>query len=98
MLYYDLIDVSEKIDVNKISESKEFDICHYWYILNKVFTFQTYVCNRCHDLLMISMNLSNIAIVKIKKSNFRCIITGISKSGALKLLKNINLTKKSGTL
>ena len=29
MLYYYIIDVSEGIDVNKISESKECDICHY---------------------------------------------------------------------
>ena len=29
MLYYHKIDVSEGIDVNKISESKECDICHY---------------------------------------------------------------------
>ena len=29
MLYYDGIDVSEWIDVNKTSEPKEYDICHY---------------------------------------------------------------------
>ena len=40
MLHYDRIDVSEEIDVNKTSESKEYDICHYWYFLNKGFKFQ----------------------------------------------------------
>ena len=35
MLYYNRIDVSEGIDVNKASQSKEWDICHYWYFLNK---------------------------------------------------------------
>ena len=30
MPYYDRIDVSEGIDVNKTSASKECDICHYW--------------------------------------------------------------------
>ena len=29
MLYYDRIDVSEGIDVNKTSASKECDVCHY---------------------------------------------------------------------
>ena len=29
MLYFDRIDVSEGIDFNKTSESKECDICHY---------------------------------------------------------------------
>ena len=28
MLYYDRIDFSEGIDINKISSSKECDICH----------------------------------------------------------------------
>ena len=33
MIYYDRIDVSEGIDVNKTSASKEYDVCHYWYFL-----------------------------------------------------------------
>ena len=45
MICYDRIDVSEGINVNKISESKECDICHYYYFLNKGFKFQSYVCN-----------------------------------------------------
>ena len=40
MLYYDKNDVSEAIDVNKISQSKKCDICHYWYILDEGFKFQ----------------------------------------------------------
>ena len=31
MLYYDRIEVSEGIDVNKTSASKECDVCHCWY-------------------------------------------------------------------
>ena len=58
MLYFDRIDVSEGIDVNKTNASKECDICHYWYFLNYRFKFQPNVCNRFHDFLMISMNLA----------------------------------------
>ena len=29
MRYYDRIDVSEGIDINKLSASKQCDICHY---------------------------------------------------------------------
>ena len=29
MLYFYRIDVSEEIDVNKTSKSKECDVCHY---------------------------------------------------------------------
>ena len=49
MLYFDRIDVSEAIDDNKTSVSKECDFCHYWYLLYYSFKFQTYVCNRYHD-------------------------------------------------
>ena len=88
MLRYDRIDVAEGIDVNKTSESKECDIHHYWYFLNKFFKFQPNVCNGCYDLLMMSMNLSDVAILNIKHSNYRCIFSGISKSEALNLKQN----------
>ena len=66
MLYYDRIDVSKGIDINKTSKSKEWDICHYWYFLDKDFNFQLHVYNGCHDLLMMSLNLSDIAVLNIK--------------------------------
>ena len=31
MLQYEKIDVSERIDTNKTSASKECTLCHYWY-------------------------------------------------------------------
>ena len=70
MLYFNRIDVSEGIDINKTSTSKECGICHYWYFLDFSFKFQPNVCNRRHDLLMISMNLSDIAILNIKGSDY----------------------------
>ena len=42
---------------------------------------------------MMSMNLNNIAILKIKDTEYCCIISRISKSEAIKLLKNIDLTE-----
>ena len=33
MLEYDRIGISEGIDTNKTSASKECNICHYWYFL-----------------------------------------------------------------
>ena len=32
-------DVSEGIDVNKMNASEESDTCHYWYFLDKGFSF-----------------------------------------------------------
>ena len=93
MLYYDRINVSERID--KTSTSKECDICYYWHFSNKGFKFQTYVCNRCHDLLLMSMNLSHIAILKIKNDDYRWGFAGISKSEAINVMQNIDLIEKS---
>ena len=54
MLYIDRIDVSEGTDVYRTSVSKECHICYYWYFLDKDFKFQPNVCNRSHNLLMMS--------------------------------------------
>ena len=47
---------------------------------------------------MMSMNLSNIVILNIKGTDYRCIINGISKREAVNLLENFDLNKESGTL
>ena len=71
---------------------------HYWYFLNYSFKFQPIVCNRCHDLLMMSIILSDIAILNIKVSDYCCIISLIIKTEAINLIQNADLTEKSGTL
>ena len=86
MLYVNRIDVSIGISINKTSASKECGICRYWYLLNYGSTFQPNVCNRCHDLLMLSMNLSNIVILNIKGCDYHCIISLISKNKAINLM------------
>ena len=91
MPYFDRTDVSDGIDFNKTSKSKECDICHYWIFLKKGFNFQSYVCNEFHDLLVMSMNISDIAILNIKVSDYCCIISGISKSNAINLMQNVDL-------
>ena len=98
MLYYDRTGVSEGIGVNKTKESKECSICHNWYFLNKNFKFQPNVCKEFHDLSMMSMNLSDIAILNIESADYHCIISGIVKSGAINLMQNTYLTSKSRTL
>ena len=40
------------------------------------------------------MNLSDIAILNIKGSDYCCIIVGISRREAVNLLQNIDSTKK----
>ena len=69
MLYYNRIDVPGGISLHKTSASKESDVCYYWHFFNYSCKFQTNVCNRCDDLLIISINLSDIGILNNKGSD-----------------------------
>ena len=60
--------------------------------------FQPNICNGCHDLLMMSMNLKNINILNIKGADYCCITSGVSKSEAINLMQNIKLAENSRTL
>ena len=94
-LYYGRIDIFEGTVFIKTSRSKECDICHYWYFVNKGFIFQSNVCNGCHDvLLMMTMNLCDIAVLNINGAGYNSVITRISKSGAINLMQNIDLGEK----
>ena len=66
MLQYEKIDVLEGIDTNKTSASKECMLCHYWYFKDVGFRFEPHVCNKCHDVLMATYELKNIAIRNVK--------------------------------
>ena len=97
MIYYNRIDVSESIYINKTIESKKFVLCQYRYFLNKGFRFQSSVCIDCYDVLMMSIYINNIAILNIHGVNYCCIISGISKSETINLFKNADFIEKRGT-
>ena len=44
------------------------------------------------------MNLSDIAILNIKASDYRCIIRLISKNEAINLMENTDLTEKKRSI
>ena len=93
--------ILKELYVNKTRPSKECDIFRYWYFLNYCFKFKRNVCNRCHDLLMMSIILSDIAILNNKGSDYCCIISSISKNEVLKMLiwlKKVENYKKSGNI
>ena len=98
MLEYDRIDVSEGIDTNKTSASKERSICHYWYFFDKNFNYDPYLCNECHDLMQKAMSFKNVAIVSIKENDYRIHFYYISKNDAITLMINSNLNNKNGVL
>ena len=98
MLEYDRTDISEGIDTDKTSASKECSICHYWYFLDKNFNSDSYLCNGCHDLMQKAMSFKNVAIVSIKGNDHRFHFYYITKNDAIALMTNSNLNDENGVL
>ena len=98
MLECGRINISEGIDINKTSASKECNICHYWYFLDKNYNYDPCLCNGCHDLMQKTMSFKNVAIVSIKGNDYRIHFCYISKNDAITLMTNSNLNEKNGVL
>ena len=94
MLEYERIDIFEEIDLNESDGSKECDICHYWYFLDKNFNYEPYLCNGCHDLMLKAMNFNDFAIVSIKGSDYRIHFSYMTKNDAVNLLIDYVLGNK----
>ena len=93
MLEYDRIDISEGIDVNKTSLSKECDIYHYWYFKDIGFKHEPHLCNGCHDLMQKTMSF-NVAIVYVTGSAYRIHFGYMSKDDAINIINGSNLIDK----
>ena len=67
--------------------------------LDKGFKFQPNVCNGCHDLLIMSMKVSDIDVLNIVKDfDHHFIISRICKNRAINLMQNTYLTERRRTL
>ena len=89
MLRCQKINVSEAIDINKTTASKECELCHYWFFKDIGFKSEKHVCNKCHVLLTMAYSLKNIAKMSATGVTFPCILMGISKNEGLKRLNNL---------
>ena len=98
MLEYERIDISEGIDFNKTSLSKECDICHYQYFKNIGFKHEPYLCNGFHDLMQKAMSFNNVSIVNVKGNAYRIQLRHMSKDDAINIINGSNLTDKMGVL
>ena len=56
---------------------------HCWYFLDKEFLDKLDVCNGCDDVLMMPMNLKDIAFLNIHDIDYCHIINEVSKSEAI---------------
>ena len=74
MLYYDRIDISKRIDPTKSNKSNECLICHYYYFFKSWIQIHRFCMQWCHDLAMLSLDISNIPIIIVKNVGYRCTI------------------------
>ena len=86
MLEYDRIDMLDGIDVNKITVLREMN-----------FRFQPKLFDGCHDLTLKAMSF-DVAIVSVKGNDYRIQFWYMSKDEAINILRNPDLTEKSGPL
>ena len=98
MLEYDRINISDRIDVNKTNKSKECMLCHYWYFLDKSFTYGLYLCDSCYNIMQKSIDIKNIAIAYVRKTAYRIYFMYMSKHEAKILMTNSNFIDKKGVL
>ena len=66
-------------------------ICHHWYFLDSGYKYQSKVCYGCHDISVMPYEKENIAILKIKGVDYRCVIWNMSRSDAINRLNNFEL-------
>ena len=87
MMHYDRINMSKVIDTAKSNNSKESFIGHYRQF-NHGLEFEDSICNGSHYLLMLCLNISDIAIVTVIGADNCYIIYEISKFEAIHLLNS----------
>ena len=98
MLKYDKVDITEGIDVDKTNKSRECMFCHYWYYLNKNFSYGPFTCDGCYNIVQKSIDFKNIAIIRVKNNAYRVYFKDISKHKAKKLMDKFGLIDKTGNI
>ena len=66
--------------------------------LNKEFKFEPYLFNGCHDLMQNVTNFNDVAVVSVKRSDYRIHFWYMSKDDAINIMKNVDSNEKTGLL
>ena len=72
--------------------------CHYWYYLNKNFTYVPFTFDGCYNIVKKSTDFKNITIIHVKNNAYRVYFKNISKHKAKKLMNKFNLVGKMGDI
>ena len=60
-------------------------------VFNHGIEFPDSICNDCHDLTILCLDISDIAIITVKGVDYHCIIHEINESEAIHFLENYGL-------
>ena len=71
------------IQVEELILLKVIKVENGWFVANAFL-----ICNGCHDLSVLCLNISDIANITVKNVDYRCIMHNITKSEATHLLEN----------
>ena len=66
--------------------------------LDKVFKYEPYLCNGCHNLMPKPVNFNDVVIASIKGNNYIIHFWYMSKNDAINIMKKSNLNEKTGLL
>ena len=66
------------------SNSKECNMCRYWFFTDKNFGFQQLLCDGCHNLFMVAYKVNQVAIFNIGEYHYRCYFVNMTKDEAKK--------------
>ena len=84
--------------LTKQVHEKNMILVNYWYFKDVGFTYETYICNGCDDLMQKAIKLWCWFFFPIKGSDYRTYFWYMSKDDAINIMKNSNLNEKSGLL
>ena len=68
MSQYIKINISDGVDLNKTSASKECKVCHYWFFKDIGFESEEHICNGCYYVLTKGYSLENsLGLIWVQK-------------------------------
>ena len=62
-----MINILERIDISKTNASKECDICHYWYFVDRNFKYESCPSNGSHELMQKAIILTMLLLFLLKE-------------------------------
>ena len=99
MLEYDIINISEGIDINKCEEtSRKCSLCKFYNFLDKNFKYGPYLCDGCYDMFMKKASSQNLTNINHNGNYCRAIFAFMSKKDVYNLIENAVILGKKVTL